>query len=196
MKIRKKQKLTKEWFIKLQNIICNSAEQLEKEYGSNIKFKKNKWKYGEFRTVDGVEISPGEWIVAYKEDIIVGAREWNGEPVDVPVMGYDGYLGTENYCMNGDMPEFKLSADFTATGDQPTAVSQLSKGISKGFGKQTLLGVTGSGKTFTMACIVEKIQKPTLVIAHNKTLAAQLATEFKEFFPENAANLEIGRAHV
>ncbi|HJO60784.1 MAG: excinuclease ABC subunit UvrB [SAR202 cluster bacterium] len=84
------------------------------------------------------------------------------------------------------MPEFKLSADFTATGDQPTAVSQLSKGISKGFGKQTLLGVTGSGKTFTMACIVEKIQKPTLVIAHNKTLAAQLATEFKEFFPENA----------
>ena len=84
------------------------------------------------------------------------------------------------------MPEFKLSADFTATGDQPTAVSQLSKGISKGFGKQTLLGVTGSGKTFTMACIVEKIQRPTLVIAHNKTLAAQLATEFKEFFPENA----------
>ena len=84
------------------------------------------------------------------------------------------------------MPEFKLSADFTATGDQPTAVSQLSKGISKGFDKQTLLGVTGSGKTFTMACIVEKIQKPTLVIAHNKTLAAQLATEFKEFFPENA----------
>ena len=84
------------------------------------------------------------------------------------------------------MPEFKLSADFTATGDQPTAVSQLSKGITKGFDKQTLLGVTGSGKTFTMACIVEKIQKPTLVIAHNKTLAAQLATEFKEFFPENA----------
>ena len=84
------------------------------------------------------------------------------------------------------MPEFKLSADFTASGDQPTAVSQLSEGISKGFGKQTLLGVTGSGKTFTMACIVEKIQRPTLVIAHNKTLAAQLATEFKEFFPENA----------
>ena len=84
------------------------------------------------------------------------------------------------------MPEFKLSADFTASGDQPSAVSQLSEGISKGFGKQTLLGVTGSGKTYTMACIVEKIQKPTLVIAHNKTLAAQLATEFKEFFPENA----------
>ena len=84
------------------------------------------------------------------------------------------------------MSEFKLSADFTASGDQPTAVSQLSEGISKGFGKQTLLGVTGSGKTYTMACIVEKIQKPTLVIAHNKTLAAQLATEFKEFFPENA----------
>ena len=84
------------------------------------------------------------------------------------------------------MPEFKLSAYFTASVDQPTAVYQLSEGISKGFGKQTLLGVTGSGKTYTMACIVEKIQKPTLVIAHNKTLAAQLATEFKEFFPENA----------
>ena len=68
------------------------------------------------------------------------------------------------------MPEFKLSADFTATGDQPTAVSQLSEGISKGFGKQTLLGVTGSGKTFTMACIVEKIQKPKLKSGQNKVL--------------------------
>lgn len=84
------------------------------------------------------------------------------------------------------MPDFKISADFKATGDQPGAVAKLSEGISKGLSKQTLLGVTGSGKTFTMACVVEQVQKPTLVIAHNKTLAAQLATEFKEFFPENA----------
>ena len=84
------------------------------------------------------------------------------------------------------MPEFKISADFRAMGDQPAAVSKLSDGILSGLDKQTLLGVTGSGKTFTMACVVEQIQKPTLVIAHNKTLAAQLATEFKEFFPENA----------
>ena len=84
------------------------------------------------------------------------------------------------------MPDFKISADFRATGDQPGAITKLSEGISKGLSKQTLLGVTGSGKTFTMACVVEQVQKPTLVIAHNKTLAAQLATEFKEFFPENA----------
>ena len=84
------------------------------------------------------------------------------------------------------MAEFKISADFSAMGDQPTAVSKLSDGIINGLDKQTLLGVTGSGKTFTMACVVEQIQKPTLVLAHNKTLAAQLATEFKEFFPENA----------
>ena len=84
------------------------------------------------------------------------------------------------------MPEFKISADFRATGDQPGAITKLSEGISKGLPKQTLLGVTGSGKTFTMACVVEQVQKPTLIIAHNKTLAAQLATEFKEFFPENA----------
>jgi excinuclease ABC subunit B len=84
------------------------------------------------------------------------------------------------------MPDFKISADFRATGDQPAAITKLSEGISKGLSKQTLLGVTGSGKTFTMACVVEQVQKPTLVIAHNKTLAAQLATEFKEFFPENA----------
>ena len=84
------------------------------------------------------------------------------------------------------MAEFKISADFRAMGDQPAAVSKLSDGILNGQDKQTLLGVTGSGKTFTMACVVEQIQKPTLVIAHNKTLAAQLATEFKEFFPENA----------
>jgi len=84
------------------------------------------------------------------------------------------------------LPEFKISSAFRPTGDQPKAIGELSQGIQKGLKAQTLLGVTGSGKTFTMACVIEKTQKPTLVIAHNKTLAAQLATEFKEFFPDNA----------
>ena len=84
------------------------------------------------------------------------------------------------------MPEFKIVSDYRPTGDQPQAVDKLVEGVEKGFAHQTLLGVTGSGKTFTMANIVERVQRPTLVIAHNKTLAAQLATEFKEFFPENA----------
>ena len=72
------------------------------------------------------------------------------------------------------------------TGDQPQAVAKLAEGLAKGFKAQTLLGVTGSGKTFTMANVIEKVQRPTLVICHNKTLAAQLASEFKEFFPDNA----------
>ena len=84
------------------------------------------------------------------------------------------------------MSKFKISSAFRPAGDQPKAIIELSDGIKKGAHQQTLLGVTGSGKTFTMACVIEKIQKPTLVIAHNKTLAAQLATEFKEFFPDNA----------
>tara|TARA_Y100001970_G_scaffold8156_1_gene9433 strand:- start:142661 stop:144637 length:1977 start_codon:yes stop_codon:yes gene_type:complete len=84
------------------------------------------------------------------------------------------------------LPEFKISSAFRPTGDQPKAIEELSQGIQNGLKAQTLLGVTGSGKTFTMACVIEKTQKPTLVIAHNKTLAAQLATEFKEFFPDNA----------
>ena len=84
------------------------------------------------------------------------------------------------------MPQFKIASDFQPTGDQPNAIELLSSGVKEGLTDQTLLGVTGSGKTFTMACIVEKVQKPTLVIAHNKTLAAQLATEFREFFPNNA----------
>ena len=81
---------------------------------------------------------------------------------------------------------FQVVADFQLTGDQPQAVEQLVQGILKGYKHQTLLGVTGSGKTFNMAKVVEAVQKPTLVLAHNKTLAAQLATEFKEFFPQNA----------
>jgi len=81
---------------------------------------------------------------------------------------------------------FELVADFKMTGDQPQAVSRLSQGVNDGAIYQTMLGVTGSGKTFTMANIVQEVQRPTIVMAHNKTLAAQLASEFKEFFPHNA----------
>ncbi len=84
------------------------------------------------------------------------------------------------------MPEFKVEAPFEPTGDQPEAIAQLVEGIRKGYRMQTLLGVTGSGKTYTVAKIVEQVQKPTLVLAPNKTLAAQLYSEFKEFFPNNA----------
>ncbi|MCI0846600.1 MAG: excinuclease ABC subunit UvrB, partial [Chloroflexi bacterium] len=84
------------------------------------------------------------------------------------------------------MPEFQLASSFQMTGDQPQAVARLSKAVLDGVTHQTMLGVTGSGKTFTMANIVQEVQRPTLVMAHNKTLAAQLATEFKEFFPHNA----------
>ena len=84
------------------------------------------------------------------------------------------------------MPDFRIHSDFKATGDQPQAVDSLVEGLGLGHRNQTLMGVTGSGKTFTMANIVERVQRPTLVIAHNKTLAAQLATEFREFFPYNA----------
>ena len=84
------------------------------------------------------------------------------------------------------LPQFQIVSDFQATGDQPQAVDQIIDGIDKGMVHQSLMGVTGSGKTFTMANVVERVQRPTLVIAHNKTLAAQLATEFKEFFPDNA----------
>ena len=81
---------------------------------------------------------------------------------------------------------FKLHSDYQPTGDQPQAIEALVKGFKEGNQCQTLLGVTGSGKTFTMANVIQQLEKPTLVIAHNKTLAAQLYGEFKEFFPENA----------
>ncbi len=84
------------------------------------------------------------------------------------------------------MPEFNLKAPYKPTGDQPQAIAELVKGFKEGNQFQTLLGVTGSGKTFTMANVIQELQKPTLVIAHNKTLAAQLYGEFKEMFPENA----------
>ncbi len=81
---------------------------------------------------------------------------------------------------------FKIHSDYKPTGDQPQAIERLAEGILRGDKEQTLLGVTGSGKTFTMANVIEKVNKPTLVLAHNKTLAAQLCSEFKAFFPENA----------
>lgn len=84
------------------------------------------------------------------------------------------------------MGEFKIKSDFKPMGDQPEAIEKIAAGLNNNLKYQTLLGVTGSGKTFTMANIIEKVQKPTLVLAHNKTLAAQLCSEFKEFFPDNA----------
>lgn len=84
------------------------------------------------------------------------------------------------------MGKFKIKSDFKPTGDQPKAIESIVRGINNNLKYQTLLGVTGSGKTFTMANIIEKVQKPTLILAHNKTLAAQLCSEFKEFFPDNA----------
>lgn len=84
------------------------------------------------------------------------------------------------------MDKFRLVSDYKPTGDQPEAIEKLVNGLEKGYKEQVLLGVTGSGKTFTMANVIEKVNRPTLVLAHNKTLAAQLCSEFKEFFPDNA----------
>ena len=87
----------------------------------------------------------------------------------------------------GDMERrFQLASAYRPTGDQPEAIARLSEGVIKGDKGQVLLGVTGSGKTFTMANIIEQTQRPTLVLAHNKILAAQLCSEFREFFPNNA----------
>ena len=84
------------------------------------------------------------------------------------------------------MEKFKLVSKYQPTGDQPEAIEKLVDGLERGDKEQVLLGVTGSGKTFTMANIIERVNRPTLVLAHNKTLAAQLCSEFREFFPENA----------
>ena len=84
------------------------------------------------------------------------------------------------------VPKFEVVSPFSPSGDQPQAIAALAEGIRRGDRAQTLLGVTGSGKTATMAWALEKVQKPTLVLCHNKTLAAQLCGEFKEFFPNNA----------
>src|SRR5690349_18490804 len=85
----------------------------------------------------------------------------------------------------GSMPDFKLVSPFSPTGDQPRAIDQLAGWLQEGHRHQTLLGATGTGKTFTMAAVVERLQRPTIVLAHNKTLAAQLCSEFREFFPDN-----------
>lgn len=86
------------------------------------------------------------------------------------------------------MSEFELKSDFSPTGDQPSAIAALTKGLEDGLQHQTLMGVTGSGKTFTMANVIQNVQKPTLILSHNKTLAAQLYAEFKHFFPDNAVH--------
>lgn len=84
------------------------------------------------------------------------------------------------------MPDFQLISKYKPTGDQPQAIRELVESIRGGYKEQTLLGVTGSGKTFTMANVIAELNRPTLVLAHNKTLAAQLCSEFREFFPNNA----------
>ena len=84
------------------------------------------------------------------------------------------------------MAEFRIQSDFQPRGDQPKAIRELHEGLNQGDNHQILLGVTGSGKTFTLANVIEKVQRPTLIVSHNKTLAAQLYGEFKQLFPENA----------
>ncbi len=90
------------------------------------------------------------------------------------------------------MDHFKLHSEYKPTGDQPQAIEKLVEGFKQGNQFETLLGVTGSGKTFTMANVIAQLNKPTLILAHNKTLAAQLYGEMKEFFPENAVVLSAG----
>ena len=84
------------------------------------------------------------------------------------------------------MPPFRLDAAYSPTADQPKAITQISEGLDRGDRFTTLLGATGTGKTMTMAGVIERVQRPTLVLAHNKTLAAQLCNEFRTFFPDNA----------
>src|SRR5512136_3122905 len=84
------------------------------------------------------------------------------------------------------MPEFQVVSDFRPTGDQPQAIELLVEGLQKGYQHQTLLGATGTGKTYSVAKVIERVQRPALVMAHNKTLAAQLYSEFRDFFPNNA----------
>ena len=99
--------------------------------------------------------------------------------------------------MGGDtFDKFQLVSNYRPTGDQPQAIQQLVEGLNTGMKEQTLLGVTGSGKTFTMANVIAQVNRPTLVLAHNKTLAAQLCEEFKEFFPNNAVEYFVDRKSV
>ena len=103
-------------------------------------------------------------------------------PCPAPSLAIPPLIGYHEHTMT----EFRINADFEPTGDQPQAIEKLVAGLNVGHRYQTLVGVTGSGKTFTMANVIERVQRPTLVIAHNKTLAAQLASEFRGFFPDNA----------
>ena len=96
-----------------------------------------------------------------------------------------GIIRKEHSFAEVGMNKFVLKAPYKPSGDQPEAIEALARGVMEGMDKQVLLGVTGSGKTFTMASVIEKVQKPTLVIAHNKTLAAQLCSELKAFFPDS-----------
>src|ERR1700675_1611606 len=89
-------------------------------------------------------------------------------------------------CIRVEQQPFKLEADYAPAGDQPQAIEKLVEGLSEGLAHQTLLGVTGSGKTFSAASVIQRVQRPAMVLAHNKTLAAQLYGEFREFFPHNA----------
>ena len=107
-------------------------------------------------------------------------RRWG----NVPVGNCRG--GLEKISVRGSMQTFKLVSDYSPAGDQPAAISALVKGVEHSVSEQTLLGVTGSGKTYTMAKVIETLNRPALILAHNKTLAAQLCSEFREFFPENA----------
>ena len=91
------------------------------------------------------------------------------------------------------MSDFKIKSEYKPAGDQIDAIDKLAMGVNLGMDEQTLLGVTGSGKTFTMANIIEKVQRPTLVLTHNKTLAAQLCSEFREFFPDNAVEFFVNK---
>src|SRR5262249_34531655 len=95
-------------------------------------------------------------------------------------------LLVEMQDQEANMGEFKLVSDYQPGGDQPQAIEQLTRGLQEGLRYQTLLGATATGKTFSVAQVIQRVQRPTLVIAHNKTLAAQLCSEFREFFPEHA----------
>ena len=100
----------------------------------------------------------------------------------------NGSLTHQPKTTGSDNVKFEISSSFDPAGDQPAAIDELTRGIDAGKRAQVLMGVTGSGKTFTMANVIERIQKPTLVISHNKTLAAQLYSEFRQFFPKNAVH--------
>ena len=115
---------------------------------------------------------------------------WSCAGTLTPAIASRTHLRSSRYAIHDrrmpSSPRFELKGDFQPAGDQPKAIAQMIDGLESGLTHQTLLGVTGSGKTFTIANVIQQVQRPTLVLAHNKTLAAQLYGEFKEFFPDNA----------